>query len=406
MTPAEPGAGWSRRRLLIGGGVAGAGGLAALGADYASRRARASGTDESPSLNGEIRIPFYGAHQSGITVEPQAHATYVALNLKKGVAKKDLARMLKTITDDAARLTQGVPALADSEPELGTVPARMTVTFGFGPNLVARVAGDAALPEWLGSLPEFGIDQLEDRWCDGDLLLQFNADDPFTIAHAVRMLLKDTRSSADVRWVQRGFRRAQGSEKSGTTMRNLFGQVDGTVNPQPDDTDFKELVWNRDGWMTGGTSMVIRRIAMNLDKWDRLDRPGREQSVGRNLANGAPLTGVNEHDEPDFTALTPVGFPVIPEFSHMARARTPDRSQRIHRRAYNYDDAPEPGKISNSGLLFVSYQADATAQFVPIQQRLDELDLLNEWTTPIGSAVFAIPPGCDENGFIGDTLFD
>ncbi|MDN5659423.1 MAG: Dyp-type peroxidase, partial [Brevibacterium aurantiacum] len=52
------------------------------------------------------------------------------------------------------------------------------------------------------------------------------------------------------------------------------------------------------------------------------------------------------------------------------------------------------------------YQADATAQFVPIQQRLDELDLLNEWTTPIGSAVFAIPPGCDENGFIGDTLFD
>ena len=30
--------------------------------------------------------------------------------------------------------------------------------------------------------------------------------------------------------------------------------------------------------------------------------------------------------------------------------------------------------------------------------------LLNEWTTPIGSAVFAIPPGCVEGGYIGDTL--
>lgn len=44
------------------------------------------------------------------------------------------------------------------------------------------------------------------------------------------------------------------------------------------------------------------------------------------------------------------------------------------------------------------------AQFVPIQNRLDELDLLNEWTTPIGSAVFALPPGCSEGGFIGETL--
>jgi dye decolorizing peroxidase len=30
--------------------------------------------------------------------------------------------------------------------------------------------------------------------------------------------------------------------------------------------------------------------------------------------------------------------------------------------------------------------------------------LLNQWTTPIGSAVFAIPPGCQEGGYIGDTL--
>ncbi|MFP3813568.1 Dyp-type peroxidase, partial [Bacillus sp. SIMBA_005] len=59
---------------------------------------------------------------------------------------------------------------------------------------------------------------------------------------------------------------------------------------------------------------------------------------------------------------------------------------------------------SNSGLLFVSFQADVDAQFVPIQDRLDQLDLLNEWTTPVGSAVFAVPPGCSDGGYIGETI--
>ena len=153
------------------------------------------------------------------------------------------------------------------------------------------------------------------------------------------------------------------------------------------------------------SSLVLCRIHMNLDTWDELDRPGREQSVGRNLANGAPLTGVDETDEPDFEATTAIGFPVIPAFSHMRRARTDDPAQRIYRRAYNYDDTPAGGgSVSNSGLLFASYQADVTRQFVPIQQRLADLDLLNTWTTPVGSAVFALPPGCAEGGYIGESL--
>jgi dye decolorizing peroxidase len=64
------------------------------------------------------------------------------------------------------------------------------------------------------------------------------------------------------------------------------------------------------------------------------------------------------------------------------------------RRGYSYDDTLDnSGEISDTGLLFCSYQADIARQFVPAQQRLAELDLLNTWTTPVGSAVFAIPPG-------------
>ncbi|MBF4561290.1 Dyp-type peroxidase [Microbacterium sp. VKM Ac-2870] len=407
MAAPESGAGRSaatRRQFLLGGAVAGVGAAAAIGIDLALTPAADSGAVPSASapLNGDEIVPFHGAHQAGIDTDAQAHGTFVALDLHSGVDRDALRRLLRVLTDDAERLTQGRPALADSEPELAVAPARLTVTFAFGPGLVARAAGSA--PTWLRPLPPFGIDRLRDEFSHGDLLLQVAGDDPLSVAHATRMLLKDARSFADVRWTQQGFRRAYGTVAPGTTMRNLFGQVDGTANPQPGTTHFDQVVWSDAGWLAGGTGMVVRRVHMDLDKWDRLDRPGREQSVGRTLANGAPLTGSAEHDEPDFSAKTAIGFPVIAEFSHLRRARPDDTTQRIFRRGYNYDERPAGDAVSESGLIFVSFQADVDAQFVPIQRRLDQLDLLNEWTTPIGSAVFAAPPGCAAGGYIGETL--
>jgi len=393
--------GSSRRQFLLGGAVAGLGAAAAIGADVVITR---TGQETPASLNGASAVDFYGAHQAGIEVAPQAHSTLVALDLLDGIDRSALRRMMRVVTDDAARMAEGRAALADMEPELAVVPARLTVTFGFAPGLVARAGGSA--PSWLRPLPPFGVDRLDPAWSDGDLLVQVSSDDPLTVAHATRMLLKDLRTFAHPRWTQTGFRRAHGSEAHGTTMRNLFGQVDGTVNAAPGTDDFDELVWAREGWIAGGTSMVVRRIHMDLDRWDRLDRSGREQAVGRTLATGAPLTGVSERDEPDFAATTPIGFPVIPEFSHLRRARSDDRTQRIVRRGYNYDEGPSPESVSDSGLIFIAYQADVDRQFVPLQRRLDELDLLNQWTTPIGSAVFAIPPGCQPGGYIGETLLD
>jgi dye decolorizing peroxidase len=391
----------TRRQFLLGGAVAGAGAVAAVGADLVLNRRSEAPAPAAAPMNGEKTVPFFGVHQAGIDTDAQAHGLFLALDLHEDVDRLALTRLLRILTDDAARLTQGKPALADSEPELSQSPARLTVTFGFGPGLVARTGGSG--PGWLAPLPAFRVDQLRPEFSDGDLLLQIAGDDPLTVAHAARMLLKDARGFADLRWTQQGFRRAYGTERPGTTMRNLFGQVDGTTNPRPGTDDFDEVVWATDGWLAGGTGMVVRRIRMDLDKWDHLDRSGRDAAVGRTLANGAPLTGTAEFDEPDFEAKTSIGFPVIPQFAHVRRARG-DGSERIFRRAYNYDEQPTGTQVSESGLLFVSFQADIERQFTPMQRRLDELDLLNEWTTPIGSAVFAIPPGCAEDGFIGDTL--
>lgn len=393
--------GSTRRQFLLGGAVAGVGAAAAIGADYALNSTPAPAAE--PPLHGDQVVPFFGAHQAGIATDAQAHATLVALDLIDGTDREGLRRLMRILTDDAARLTQGRAALADSEPELAASPARLTVTFGFGPGFVARAGGSG--PSWLAPLPAFSIDELQPEFSGGDLLLQIAAEDPLSVSHAVRMLLKDARSFTTLRWMQSGFRRAHGTERPGTTMRNLFGQVDGTANPQPGTDEFDRVVWSREGWMTGGTGMVVRRIRMQLDTWDQLDRSGREASVGRTLANGAPLTGIDEFDEPDFTATTPIGFPVIAPFAHIRRARGEGANEeKIFRRAYNYDERPTGAEVSESGLVFIAFQADVARQYTPMQQRLADLDLLNEWTVPIGSAVFAIPPGCAEGGYIGETL--
>ncbi len=398
----------TRRQFLLGGAVAAAGAAAAIGADVALGGGPGQGSENSASVaprNGDRVIPFHGTHQAGVDTDPQAYATFVALDLTASCDRDGLRRMLRILTDDASRLVRGIPALADTEPELAAVPACLTVTVGVGPRAVL-LAGRTP-PRWLHSLPAFEIDRLRPEFSDGDLLLQVAADDAVSVAHAVRMLTKDVRRFATIRWLQSGFRRAYGSETAGTTMRNLFGQVDGTANPRPGTADFDRVVWvPGGGWLSGGTSLVLRRITMDLDGWDRLDREGREQAVGRRMSNGAPLTGANEYDDPDFTATTPLGFPVIPEYSHLRRARGEGGpNERIFRRGYNYDGAPDSAGGSGSGLLFASFQADVEAQFLPIQRRLADLDLMNRWTTPIGSAVFAVLPGCEPDAILGAAMF-
>ncbi|MEV4118788.1 Dyp-type peroxidase [Micromonospora sp. NPDC049645] len=393
-----------RRRGLLTGGVLAAGGVLA---GVAVTRDRDGGLTEAALATevGTMVEPFHGARQAGVATEPQAHGSFVALTLRAGTDRAALGRMLRLLTDDAARLTQGQPALADTEAELGLLPARLTVTFGFGPGLYRAAGVDDRRPASVTELPAFRIDRLQPAWSGGDLLLQVCADDAITVAHAQRVLIKDSRPFATVRWVQRGFRRSPGVEPGGRTQRNLFGQLDGTANPRPG-TPLDTAVWVPDGpaWLRDSTTLVLRRISMNLETWDLLGRADREVAVGRRLDTGAPLTGAAEHDEPDFAATDADGLTVIPDFSHLTRAHVGDDRQRILRRPYNYDGAPTAEGHADSGLIFASYQADIARQFLPIQRRLADRDLLNEWTTPIGSAVFAIPPGCQPDGWIGEQV--
>ena len=408
-TPAGAAPARVSRRELLGAGLLGLGGAAVGAATTALTASSRTETATSTStVFGDQTVSPHGTHQAGVETAPQAVAAFVGYDLKATTDAAAAVRMLRLLSDDITRLTSGTGALADSESELAARPSNLTITLGFGAGLVA-LAGADRVPDWLAPLPEFGIDQLEARWSDGDLLIQVCADDPITVAHAVRVLGRDASSFVTPRWNQQGFRNANGAAPQGTTMRNLFGQVDGTQAIERDTDDFATTVWGegRTGspdWMAGGTSLVIRRIRMELDTWDEVTRAGREEAIGRNLTNGAPLTGTAEHDQPDLDAVNELGLPVISTAAHVRRAHMDD-TLRIHRRPYNYEIVVGDDGRTESGLIFASYQANPVDQFVPLQQRLADADLLNIWTVPIGSSVFAIPPGFQEGGFVGDTLF-
>lgn len=412
----------SRRALLTGGAVGagigallgGAGGIAgglALGKDD---RASAtlfdpdaepalSAAAEAPGFGGEA-LPCHGKHQAGILGVPATHVRHIAYRLRDATDRAALTGMFRILTGDIEGLTAGVAPLADPEPELAARPARLSITVGVGAALVDRV-NPSRRPEWLAPLPAFEHDKLGNGFDGGDLLLIVQADDPLPVAHAARMLHRDLDRFFEVAWVQQGFRQSRGSEGKGLTMRNLMGQVDGTVNPTPEEDDFDEVMWvdRSDGqaWLAGGSAFVLRRIRMELDTWDRVDRPGREQTMGRTLSDGAPLTNPSggEHAPVDFDAKNALGLPIISSAAHIRRAHSEDRRERIVRRAVNYDDGHE------AGLLFGCYQRNPLKQFVPIQQRLDQADLLNEWVTHTGSAVFAVLPGFRSGETIGAALF-
>ena len=400
----------SRRNLLTAGTVAAAGLLGACAAAPAPRGSAAGSPAAEPRAT-EVParttiLPFYGDHQSGIETPPATWQTFVGMNLRHSDrparAREVLEASLRLITDDAARLTQGQPALGDTEPALATTPSALTITVGLGPAVFDETG--ISRPDELVDLPAFDTDALRDEWGQTDLLLQVGSDDPMTVAHALRMLTKDLAALTTVRWTQPGFRSWE-AQPGSSTGRNLMGQVDGTVNPLPGSPDFGEVAWlTGPGTWAGGSILVLRRIRLLLDTWDSLDVAAKESVIGRRLDNGAPLGRTDEFDPVPFGERGPDGLPLIPTDSHIAVAHAGSLRESIYRRPYNYDAGVVDG-TNDMGLLFAAYMRDPRESFIPMQKRIASSDAFNRWNTTIGSAIYALPPGTREGSFLGEALF-
>ncbi len=418
----------ARARVSRRGFVGAAAGLVAAAGTGLGTGAQAA-SPQAPSGQAE---PFWGAHQGGIVTPAQLHTYFAAFDLV-ATKREQVVDLLARWTDAAAQMSAGEPVAAagydaegpaaDSGDIAGLGPARLTVTFGFGAGLFVKNGVDryglaSRRPGPLVDMPIFPGDQLIAAKTGGDVSVQACADDPQVAFHAVRELARLAYEVAEIRWVQSGFVAGYGA---GQTPRNLMGFKDGTNNPPLDDADvMNAVVWVGDegpAWMRGGSYVVFRRSRVALEHWDRMKVAFQEQTIGRQKDSGAPLGKTLEHDQPDLDAADQDGNPVMPENSHvrLAMAQTNDGA-RVLRRSYSYSDGANiiaerwpPWRQAmefDAGLLFVCYQRDPRTGFIKIFERMAKFDMMNQFVTNTGSALFACPGGVAKGAFIGQSLFD
>lgn len=351
---------------------------------------------------GARTVPFYGEHQAGIETPAQANSTFVAFELLPDIDREAMGRLMRLWTQDAAKLTQGEPIIGDSSPQMAENPSGLTITFGFGRGAFDQAGIAEQWPMSVDAIPAYSIDRLEKEWNDGDIVIQVAGDDQNTNFHAVHQLLRTGKTFVKPIWMQRGFLDAAGVN-TGKIGRNLLGQVDGQANVAPGTPDFAERTWmTTPTAMAGGTTMVLRRIRYGMDTWDKMSENIKGKVIGRDLESGAPLSGGDAKTPMDLEANDADGDHAIGDNAH-ARLAFTDNNQGIVRRGYNYDDGMIGG-VRDVGLIFVSFQADIE-RYLNIQKVLAGIDSLNKWTTPVGSALFVVPPGAQEGEWIGETIF-
>ena len=254
----------SRRDLFHMAGATGAG--LALGAGgYATLRgaldARNTG-DEAAGMPGLQRVAFNGPHRAGIDTPQQEHLHFAAFDLT-AESTAEIRDLLRAWSEAGARMSAGEPAGPENDSSFvppddtgeafGLSPARLTLTFGFGPPLFERGGEDrfglaGRRPEALAEIPPLPGDALEEGRSGGDLCVQACADDPQVAFHAIRNLARIARGVAVVRWSQLGFGRTASTSMTQATPRNLMGLKDGTNNIKAEDADLMDrYVWVPEG---------------------------------------------------------------------------------------------------------------------------------------------------------------
>ncbi|WP_285728967.1 Dyp-type peroxidase [Nocardiopsis sp. ATB16-24] len=400
-------------------GTAGIAGLGAGGlAGHLSGTATDTADGEDPALvSARSRVaPREGRPPALLTPVP-ANVQVVAVDVRAqdGPDVRRTAREVLAAWSEQARSLhdEGLASLVEGAPSQDLHPASLGVTLGLGPSLLERAGLADRRPPQMEDLPEFGTDHLDPAWCDGDLMLYVGAEDPLVLSSAVDHLLRTAGDRTRVRWALPGFQRsAVAAADPGATPRNLMGQVDGTVNPRPDEALFgpQVLASHTDrplAWMDGGTYVVVRRIRMLLDDWFALEPERREEVIGRRLSDGAPLGGDGEHDLPDLAARDGGGEPVIARDAHI-RLASPESTlgARMLRRSFNYDLGWDAEGRRQAGLLFTAWQADPRTGFTAVQRNLDEGgDALNAYIRHEGSALFAVPPLREDEPHVAHSLF-
>ncbi|OBF37894.1 peroxidase [Mycolicibacterium peregrinum] len=424
----EQSAGFSRRKLFGAAGVTAAV-VGAAGAGALAGRASAASVPHGV-LQGPV--PFRGDRQAGIITEAQDRMHFCSFDVTTD-NREDVVALLKQWTQMAERMTRGEETEdggavdgnpyappSDTGEALGLPASQLTLTIGFGPSFFRKDGKDRfgiadKQPAELKDLPKFPNETMDPARSGGDICVQACANDPQVAVHAIRNLARVGFGTVAVRYSQLGFGRTSSTTRDQATPRNLFGFKDGTNNLKSDQTDLLDKnVWVGEGdgpaWLTGGSYLITRRIRMRIENWDRTTLLEQERVIGRQKGSGAPNGLQQEFDELNFEITDGKGDPKIDKDAHVRLASAEHLGGiEILRRGYNFTDGSDGFGHLDAGLFFIAFVRSPEKQFIPMQRELSRKDLLNEYITHTGTAIFACPPGLrdgDSSGYWGSTLFE
>ncbi|WP_323841684.1 MULTISPECIES: Dyp-type peroxidase [unclassified Moraxella] len=355
----------------------------------------------------DLRYEFFGKHQSGITTPVQRHVYFLVADLhSKNV--DEIRQMFKDWTDYSVKLMNGEnikpygnnphlpPADTGETDSLGAYG--LTLTFGISPTFLKKLNLEHKAPPEFSELPKFPRDQIKDELSGGDICIQACSEDPQVAFHAVRQLVRQARSLITMKWSQAGFNSFDSGHQ---TPRNLFAFKDGTANKTTMQNPDKWL-WIDNGVFQNGSYLVVRLIQMHLETWDRTSLVGQDDTFGRHRASGASIGKTDEFDALDIHAKDDKGNLIVGEVSHAGLANR--TGLQMLRRSYSYSSGIVRGQF-DAGLLFISFQKNPM-QFSAIQSAFGNKDKMTEYTTHIGSGLFACFGGVTQGEYLGQSLFE
>lgn len=347
---------------------------------------------------------FYGINQNGIITPQQSNIILASFDVLSE-NKKDLKKLFILLTKRINFLTQKrkINYINNNMPPkdsgiLGSTiyPYNLTITVSVGYSLFNKENFKIKhlKPIKLKKMDCFPNDSLDSNICNGDLLLQFCANDTDIVIHALRDIIKYTSSLLSIKWMKEGFISNNAAFSEGKiTPINLLGFKDGTANPNTKNKEImNKFIWinklqKEPQWCYGGSYQVIRIIKFRVEFWDRTPLQEQQNIFGREKYSGAPIGMLNEYDQAIYDKNN------IPIDSHIRLANVNNnKSNIILRRGYNYSQGVSNSGQLNMGLLFICYQNDLENGFIKIQNSLNG-EPLEEYIKPIGGGYFFVLPG-------------
>jgi deferrochelatase/peroxidase EfeB len=399
------------RRAFLGTAALGA---AAVGGAAAGGVALTRVSEDAPARRG-----FRGEHQAGVLEPPAPHGLLAAFTCVDA-DRAGLATTMRALSDELEALVSGrIPPDVDPDlppPDSGVLTEvtdpGLVATLSVGASLFDRRYGLAARrPRELVTMPFLANDRLDPARSHGDLLLLLQGTEPDVCVHALRRVMRRTRSGLVLHWLQDTFTRPDAKPKVGQTQsRNLLGFKDGTANPDAGDAALMDrLVWTSTGdrepaWAAGGTYQVVRMTRMLVERWDRAALGEQEAIIGRHKVSGAPLSGTKETETPRYDD-DPAGKRT-PMDAHIRLANPRDArsaGKELLRRGMSYSRGIDSAGLLDQGLAFVSYQR-RLSHFLEANERLRG-EPLEEYVRPEGGGFFFVLPGVTRDGdWLGRTL--